>query len=127
MFPVGWIAGWLLKKGFSDRGARSLAWAFLIGVVLIAAALGWSMLKDSIIDEHETEQRAERAENTLEQTNQANAQDAQHEAADEAATAKLEEGARNAKAANPEAAGAPVGPVSNSVHDGLRNRRERAP
>jgi cytoskeletal protein RodZ len=127
-FPIGWIAGWLLKRtGLGETGAKVAAWVIAAVVLSIAAAIGWSLLKGAILDDYKTEQRAKSAEAALEQTNKADKADAKLEARDDAATDALEEGARNAASSDPEGAAEPVGPVSRNVHDGLRNNRRPSP
>jgi len=128
MFPVSLIAGALLKRTRLGQTAANIGgWAITIVVVLILIAIGWSMLKGSIIDKHDLETRAAHAEHGLEQTNKADAADEDLEARDDAATDKLEEEATNAAHSDPAGAAKPVGPVSRSVHDGLRNNRRPNP
>lgn len=128
IFPINLIAGWLLKKGMGDKSGP-LAWVIAVVVLALAAALGWQMLKGSIIDDHMTRERGERAEQQLERQEEAQGVDDALEDRDQAVTDELKEGAHDAAQADPDGAARPVGPVSRSVHDGLRQHRspERQP
>lgn len=121
---VSTIALFLLKRTrLGEEGAKALAWIItIIGIVLIALA-GWQIVKAIAVDDYKTEQRAKSAEQALERTNKADAADADLEARDDAATEELEEGARNAASSDPAGAGKPVGPVTRSVVDSLRDQR----
>lgn len=121
---VSTIAMFLLKRTrLGEAGAKALAWVItIIGAVLLATA-AWQIVKAVVIHDYKAEQRAKVAEKALEQTNKADAADADLEARDQAATEELEEGARNAASSDPAGAGKPVGPVTRSVVDSLRDQR----
>lgn len=124
IFPVGIIANWLLKKGLDEKATGPVAWVIAIVILAIALGGGWALLKDSIIDEHMTGERADRAEQQLERQEQAQGRSDEQERRDEAVIDDLREGANDAARDDPEGAGSRVGPVTRSVHDRLREERQ---
>lgn len=125
MFIINFLIGIFTKKlGASEKAAGPLAWVTAIvtaALFLWGAYEGWKAL---VIADHETEQRADEAEKTIEQMEEAEGVDEQLEDRDDGVIDDLEEGARNAAQDDPEGAADTSGPATTSVHDGLRNSRK---
>ena len=114
----GFIPG-LFGKQISFKMAKVAGFVILAFGVLAILSLGRCAYDQSVIDEHETEERAESAEAALESERQANLQteaeiaDLKHE------SDALKAAAEKAERAEPEKARAAVGPVSQSYYDNL--------
>ena len=122
-FPISIVAGWLLKNGVDPKATGPLAWVLSIIVAIVAIILAISLYNAAVIDDYETEKRADEAEKTIEQIEEAEEQDERLRNRDDQTIDNATEGARNAATKDPEGAGKPVGPVTSSVHDSLREQR----
>lgn len=98
----------------------------LLGLLLIAVlSLGKCAYDASVIDRHEAEERAEKAERQLEAERRADEEMANRAAAQEETQRRLDEAIRNAAQRDPEGAARPVGPVTDSYYDTLRKKENR--
>ena len=114
-----------LAPSVGAKFAKPLAWLLLAIAIAGIAFGGWQLLKNSIIDDHETAGRADAAEQQLGRQEAGDETDNALEDRDDENIDDLQEGARDAANSDPEGARAPVGPVSRSVHDRLREQRNR--
>lgn len=109
----------LLGKELSTKAARIVSYVTL-GIALLALlSLGKCAYDDSVINKHETAQRAEQARRQLEAERKANEELARHAAEYAESQRKLEDAAEEALRRDPAGAAKPVGPVSQSYYDNL--------
>lgn len=114
----GFIPG-LFGKQIPFKIAKVAGIGILIFVVIAILSLGKCAYDKSIIDEHETEQRAESAEAALAAERQAD-EDTAGEIADlESENKTLTDAVKEAERAEPAKTKAPVGPASQSYYDNL--------
>lgn len=123
---------WSLIAGIGSSAAGMLGFkslqtkmARIVGIIVVAVALiaifniGKCAYDRSIINEHETEQRAEDAEAALEADRIADDAEYERIEAMEVENERLEQAAAEAARADPVGAAKPVGPVSQSYYDNL--------
>jgi uncharacterized membrane protein len=125
LMSIGAFLPGLLGKQVSQKVAKVLG-IITLGLLLIAVlSLGKCAYDASVIEQHESTDRAEKAEKQLEAERRADEEAAAQEA--ELAETKAELDAATAEAArrDPEGAAKPVGPVSQSYYDTLRQKEKR--
>lgn len=123
-FPVNIIFDFLLSRGMKEKTAGPVAYVAAAIAALLFLFGAYQAWKAVVISEHETEKRADEAEKTIRQIEEAEGTDEELRTRDGQVIDDLEEGARNAQSQDPGGAAEPSGPVSTSVHDGLRERRQ---
>lgn len=114
----GFIPG-LFGKQIPFKMAKVAGVVVLVFGLIALLSLGRCAYDQSVIDEHETEERAESAEAALESERQADLDTAGEIADLKSETETLKDAAEAAERAEPEKAKAAVGPVSQSYYDNL--------
>lgn len=114
----GFIPG-LFGKQISFKFAKVAGIAVIVVGLIALLSLGRCAYDQSVIEDHETEQRAESAETALESERQADLDTAEEIADLKDETAALEQAVKDAERAQPEKAKAAVGPASQSYYDNL--------
>ncbi len=114
----GFIPG-LFGKQIPFKIAKVAGIGILIVAVIALLSLGKCAYDQSVIEDHETEQRAESAETALESERQADLDTAEEIADLKDETATLEQAVKDAERAQPEKTKAAVGPASQSYYDNL--------
>lgn len=125
LMSIGAFLPGLLGRKVSEKVAKVLG-IITLGLLLIAVlSLGKCAYDASVIEQHESTDRAEKAEKQLDAERRADEEAAAQ--ATELAETKAELDAATAEAArrDPEGAAKPVGPVSQSYYDTLRQKEKR--
>lgn len=122
---IGAFIPGLFGKQVSQKVAKVLGFIAL-GLLLIAVlSLGKCAYDASIIEQHESADRAVKAERQLDAERRAD-EEAEATANELAETkAELDEATAEAARRDPEGAAQPVGPVSQSYYDTLRKKENR--
>lgn len=122
---VGAFIPGLFGKELSYKTAKIVGFIILGFALLALLRLGIWAYDRSVIEQHETEQRAEAAEATLEADRAAD-KEAEATATELAETkAQLDTATAEAAKAHPTEAAKGVGPVSKSYYDTLRKKENR--
>lgn len=124
IMSIGAFLPGLFGKQVSQKVAKVLGFITL-GLLLIAVlGLGKCAYDASIIEQHESADRAEKAEKQLEADRAADeaTEDQTRELAE--TQQELEEAQAEAARNDPEGAAGPVGPVTDSYYDTLRKQKE---
>jgi hypothetical protein len=124
MIIVGAIVKFLVARKVSTGWAHFLAWAAVIIAALLLIWAGWSLLKSTIITQHDAGQAAQQAQQQLNRQEDADLDQANRDEKRQLDDIKITEVTRNAIAANPTEAAKPVGPGTNAALDELRRRQE---
>lgn len=124
-FPISIIFKWLTGSlGLSDAKAGPIAWVVAVLIAIAAIISAIEIYNAAVIADHETEQRADRAEKTIEQIETAEGVDTVLEESDDAAIDDMEdandEGTRN----DPSRATTAVDPSTSAIHDRMRQHRQ---
>jgi uncharacterized protein HemX len=125
IMSIGAFLPGLFGKQVSEKVAKVLG-IVTLGLLLIAVlGLGKCAYDASIIEQHETAERARKAEKQLEADRAAD-QATEQQARDLVETQQeLEEAQAEAARRDPEGAAKPVGPVTESYYDTLRKKENR--
>lgn len=122
---IGNFVPGLLGKELSGKAAQIVGWIVSAALLLALLSLGKCAYDDSVINKHETEERAKQAERQLQAERDANAKMAQHAAEYAAQQKTLEDAAAEALRRDPVGAAKPVGPVSQSYYDSLPKKEKK--
>lgn len=123
LLTIGAFVPGLFGKKIADGTAKVLG---IVTLVILAAGLiylGKLAYDASLIEQHETEVRAEQAERDLRAERKADLEAANTQAELVETQRKLDEAAAKAKADRPEEARKEVGPVTQSYYDTLRKEK----
>ena len=120
----GFIPG-LFGKQLSFKAAKIAGFATLAVLLVAILSLGKCAYDASVINKHETEQRAKQAEETLEAERRANAEELARQLDEAETQGRLDAATTEAAKADPEGAAKPVGPVTKSYYDTLRKEQGR--
>ena len=124
---IGAFLPGLFGKEISYKLAKVLGIAALILIALLTLGIGKWAYDRSIINKHDTEERALAAKAQLEADREANRQAAEDAARLAQENHDLEAAASEAARTDPAGAKKPVGPVSQSYYDTLRKKKESKP
>ncbi len=121
------IAKAITGKRIPDEGARIIGIAtfvLLIGAILVPAKCAYDA---SVISKHEAQQQAKIDRAVLEGERAANANEAARDDSFATSQADISEGMNNARTNDPQHGARPVGPVSQSYYDRLREQQQHRP
>lgn len=125
IMSIGAFLPGLFGKEVSQKVAKVLGLVTLGLLALAVLSLGKCAYDASVIEQHESVDRAEKAEQQLEADRAADEQTAA-QAQELADTQKeLEQAQRDAAQRDPEGAAGTVGPVTDSYYDTLRKKENR--
>lgn len=122
---IGAFLPGLFGKEVSYKAARILGFVALGLLLLAVLSLGKCAYDASVIEKHESEDRAVKAEKQLEADRKADEETAQQARDLEQTQKELEQAQAEAAKADPAGAAGQVGPVSQSYYDTLRKKENR--
>lgn len=120
---IGGLIPGLFGREITRKAALVVGW-IILAILTVAVFLLLKRAYDaSVVNEHESKDRAAKAEKQLdaERAADAAAEDTQKALAN--TQRKLDEATRDAERSNPAGAASPVGPVSQSYYETLRKER----
>lgn len=121
--PIGVLLAGLAGKviGPQSTAAKIIGWLAVIAAAVVLFLIAKTIYDASVVDEHERDVRAELNEDVIDGEQKASA--AQREADQQFAEeqADIEEGMNDARESDPDGAARPVGPVSQSYFDSVRD------
>lgn len=120
---IGGFIPKLLGKDVTYKTARVLGFILLAILLVAILSLGKCAYDASIINQHEAEERAEKAERQRDAERKANEKASADATALATTEAKLDQALADAAKKNPTEAAKHVGPVSQSYYDTLRENR----
>lgn len=125
--PLGvLIAGFAGKViGPQSTAAKVIGWIAVVTLAVILFVAGKAIYDASVIDEHERDVRAELNEDVIEGEQAASAAQRKRDRAFDESQATIQEGMNDAQQNDPDGAAKPVGPVSQSYYDSLRDDQGR--
>lgn len=125
IMSIGAFLPGLFGKEVSQKVAKVLGFVILGLLALAVLSLGKCAYDASVIEQHEAEDRAEKAQKQLDADRAADEQTAE-QARELADTQKqLEQAQKEAAQRDPEGAAGTVGPVTDSYYDTLRKKENR--
>ena len=120
-FPVSLIFKLLTGSlGLSDAKAGPVAWVVAALLLIAAIVGGLEIYNASVIADHETEQRADKAEKTIEQIETAEGVDTELEESDDAVIDEMEDLNDDGTRTDPSRATTAVDPSTSAIHDRMR-------
>ncbi len=125
--PLGVILAGLAGKiiGPQSMAAKVIGWLAVIVIVILLFVAGKAIYDASVIDDHERDVRAELNEDVIEGEQAASAEQRAADQEFAQSQADIQEGMNNAAESDPGGAARPVGPVSQSYFDGVRDDKSR--
>lgn len=111
--------------GRDSQAARVIGWITVAVIVVVLFILAKSLYDAAVVDEHERDTRAELNEGVIRGEQRASAAQRAQDQEFAQSQADIQEGMNNAADSDPDGAARPVGPVSQSYYDGLRDDKGR--
>lgn len=117
------LAGKVIRP--DSKAAMILGWLAVIAVAAVLFFTAKALYDASVIDDHERDTRAELNEGVIAGEQKASAEQRARDQEFAQSQADVEEGMNDARESDPDGAARPVGPVSQSYFDSVRDDKGR--